>query len=198
MRFLTRSVPTARFPALPRRLSILVMLTLMVSGLVIAPLLINVMLRVRMNEAVQQAIMLAQISHMHEFEGRRPEVATRALPLVGFEIATAEASKPMLTWLVVNPSPRASVRTVNLVELSQWQTTSLVWWIMTCPPDAVFAVTNRQISGGHRVTALTTTGLFQANVIDAAKRISVTVFVSSLILAGLALCRAASDAERTG
>ena len=72
----------------------MVMVTLLSSGLILAPLLINEILRTRMNESVQQAILLAQISNMHDFDGRRPRAATQALPLIGFEIATAEAPEP--------------------------------------------------------------------------------------------------------
>ena len=41
----------------------MVMVTLLSSGLILAPLLINEILRTRMNESIQQAILLAQKSH---------------------------------------------------------------------------------------------------------------------------------------
>lgn len=185
MRFFTRSAPSVRLPALPRRLSVMAISALMASGLMLSPFLVTEMVRTRMNEAVQQAIMLAQISHMHEFAGRRPNVATQALPLVGFEIATAEAATATQSWLVMQPSPRAAVRTVNLADMNAWRTVEIIWWIMNCPPEAVFALTNTKLPGGAHVTALTTTGLFQANARDAIKRISISVFVSVIIMAVL-------------
>lgn len=98
----------------------MVMVTLLSSGLILAPLLINEILRTRMNESVQQAILLAQISNMYDFDGRRPRAAAQALPLIGFEIATAEAPEPMQSWLVMDPSPRKPVRVVNLADITQW------------------------------------------------------------------------------
>ena len=161
------------------------MLALMLSGFLLSPILVNETLRTRMNEAVEQAIMLAQITHMHEFEGRRPDEATQALPLVGFEIATAEAGAPMLTWLVMKPKPSKPVRVVNLAGMGKWQSLQLVWWILTCPPEAVFAVTNSQLSSGAGVMALTTTGLFQANAYDAMQLIVVSILIGVLAMAAM-------------
>jgi signal transduction histidine kinase len=185
LRFFTRSAPVVRLPALPRRLSYMAALVVFFVGLILSPFLVNEMVRTRMNEAVQQAIMLAQISHMHDFEGRRPKHATQALPLIGFEIAMAESTRPMQSWLVMEPRPTKPVRIFNLKDMGQWQTLQTLWWIVTCPPDAVFALRNTRLSGGAGITAMTTTGLFQANVGDAIRRISISIFASIIVLSGL-------------
>lgn len=185
MRFFTRSSPVVRLPALPRRLSLMAASLVLLIGLLLSPFLVNEMVRTRMNEAVQQAIMLAQLSPMHDFEGRRPQSATQALPLVGFEIATAEATRPMQSWLVMQPSPRKPVREFDLRQMGEWQTLQTLIWLASCPPDAVFALRNAALSGGAGITALTTTGLFQANMGDAVRRIVFSLFASVAVLGGL-------------
>ena len=185
MRFFTHTSPAVRLPALPRRLSLMAASLVLVIGLVLSPFLINEMMRTRMNEAVQQAIMLAQISHMHDFEGRRPQSATQALPLVGFEIATAEATRPMQSWLVMQPTPQKPVQAIDLRQMGEWKTLQTLIWLERCPPDAVFALRNADLPGGSGVTALTTTGLFQANMGDAVRRIVFSIFASVGVLGGL-------------
>lgn len=185
VRFYTRTDPTVHLPALPRRLSLTAALVVFCVGLILSPFIVSEMVRTRMNEAVQQAAMLAQLSPMHDFEGRRPQSATQALPLIGFEIAMAEASRPMQSWLVMEPAPRTPVRSFDLVNMSEWESLQTLWWIITCPPDAIFALHNSQISGGAGITALTTTGLFQANARDAAGRIFISIFASVVVLGGL-------------
>ena len=59
---------------------------------------------------------------------------------------------------------------------------SIVWWVMTCPPEAVFGVSNPELSDGAAITALTTTGLFQMNVNDALQRIILSIGIGALLI----------------
>ncbi len=179
---LFQSQSVVRLPALPRRLTFLIWLGLLVVGLAASPFWLNEMVGTRLNQAVEQAHLLSQVSEMHRLEGRRPEKATQALPLVGFSITTAEAAMPMQTWLLRAPSARQPVRHINIDEVTAWKMLSIVWWIMTCPPEAVFGVSNHKLTDGAAVTALTTTGLFQMNVNDALQRIILSVGLGALLL----------------
>ena len=174
-----------RLPALPRRITIFVLLTLLSVSFFLTPVLLVDILEKRLNQSLEQAAMLAQISDMHSLEGRRPEQATQALPLVGFDISTAEAPMPMRVWLVRSPPPSDAAMLFDMRRAGFFDVLQIAWAIVTCPPEAVFAIRNADLQGAMHVTALSTFELFQMTIFDALQRIVLATIFGGLVLAAM-------------
>lgn len=178
MRRFFSSSSAAPLPALPRRLSLMSALTILLCGLAIIPFLIEDLVRAHFNEVVQQAHMLSQVSDMHKVEGRRPARASQALPLVGFKIHTAEKATPTQVWLVMQPQAGPPAQRFDGQELSRWQMFGTIAWIVRQEQDTVFGLQNHLLTQGRHITALTTAGLFQMIISDALSRIIITMALS--------------------
>ena len=163
MRIFQGPKTVVRLPGLPRRVTIMAIAALLSLTIgVLGPVYLTDLSKRTAARSVEQASNLAQLSGVYDLEGRRAAAETEALMLAGFERATAEMPIPSRVWLVMTPPPQEPVATLDLSAASVLERLQFVHWVLTCPPEKVFALRDSHRPGMENIRAFTSFGIWQS------------------------------------
>lgn len=160
MRIFQGPKTVVRLPGLPWRVTIMAIAALLSLTIgVLGPVYLTDLSKRTAARSVKQASNLAQLSGVYDLDGRRTATETEALMLAGFERATAEMPIPSRVWLVMTPPPQEPVATLDLSAASVFDRLQFVHWVLTCPPEKVFALRDSHRPGMENIRAFTSFGI---------------------------------------